>query len=80
MSVFPKPEMVVILVLFVLTEGSFNMNWNPPVDVSYGNNSFPYNSAGSFINFFEGLAYEHVNFIFSDALHVQVRTAGMSIL
>ncbi|XP_058199354.1 E3 ubiquitin-protein ligase BIG BROTHER-like isoform X1 [Rhododendron vialii] len=63
--------MVVILILSVLTEGSFNMNWNPPVDVSYVNNSFPYNSAGSFINFFEGLAYEHVNFIFSDALHVQ---------
>lgn len=68
-----------MLILFVLTEGFFNMNWNPPVDVSYVNNSFPYNSAGSFINFFEGLAYEHVNFIFSDALNVQVLTSAIPI-
>ncbi|PSR90201.1 E3 ubiquitin ligase BIG BROTHER like [Actinidia chinensis var. chinensis] len=47
------------------------MNWNPQMEVNYVNNSFPYNSAGSFINFFEGLAYEHVNFIFSDTLHAQ---------
>ncbi|XP_057479916.1 E3 ubiquitin-protein ligase BIG BROTHER-like isoform X2 [Actinidia eriantha] len=47
------------------------MNWNPQMELNYVNNSFPYNSAGSFINFFEGLAYEHVNFIFSDTLHAQ---------
>ncbi|KAL6966442.1 RING-type E3 ubiquitin transferase [Sarracenia purpurea var. burkii] len=47
------------------------MNWNPHMEVNYANNSFPYNSAGSFMNFFEGLAYEHVNFIFSDALHAE---------
>ncbi|KAG5530335.1 hypothetical protein RHGRI_025320 [Rhododendron griersonianum] len=69
--------MVVIFILSVLTKGSFNMNSNPPVDVGYVNNSFPYNSAGSFINFFQGLAYEHVNFIFSDALHVQSQLADL---
>jgi len=41
------------------------------MELQYANTTFPYNSAGSFINFFEGLAYEHVNFIFADALHAQ---------
>ncbi|XP_052185889.1 E3 ubiquitin-protein ligase BIG BROTHER-like [Diospyros lotus] len=50
------------------------MSWNLQVEANYVNASFPYNSAGSFINFFEGLAYEHVNFIFADALHVQEST------
>ncbi|XP_047316734.1 E3 ubiquitin-protein ligase BIG BROTHER-like [Impatiens glandulifera] len=41
------------------------------MELQYVNNSFPYNSAGSFVNFFEGLAYEHVNFIFADAIYSQ---------
>ncbi|KAJ6414401.1 hypothetical protein OIU84_003407 [Salix udensis] len=37
----------------------------------YMNASYPYNSAGSFIEYFEGLTYDHVNFIFNGASHVQ---------
>lgn len=48
------------------------MNWNPHMDVQYMNSSYPYNSAGSFMEYFEGLTYEHVNFIFDGASHVQV--------
>ncbi|KAK0603610.1 hypothetical protein LWI29_006785 [Acer saccharum] len=47
------------------------MNWNPHVEVHYYNTSYPYNSAGSFMEYFEGLTYEHVNFIFDGASHVQ---------
>lgn len=47
------------------------MSWHPAMEFNYVNNNFPYNSAGSSVNFFEDLAYEHVNFIFSDALHAQ---------
>ncbi|XP_065866714.1 E3 ubiquitin-protein ligase BIG BROTHER-like [Euphorbia lathyris] len=47
------------------------MSWNPHMDVNYSNDSYPYNSAGSFIEYFEGLTYEHVNFIFDGASHVQ---------
>ncbi|XP_047324915.1 E3 ubiquitin-protein ligase BIG BROTHER-like [Impatiens glandulifera] len=49
----------------------YKMNWNQQMDVHYVNGSFPYNSAGSYANFFEGLAYEHANFIFADAVHSQ---------
>ncbi|KDP22078.1 hypothetical protein JCGZ_25909 [Jatropha curcas] len=41
------------------------------MEVQYGNASYPYNSAGSFIEYFEGLTYEHVNFIFDVDSHVQ---------
>lgn len=37
----------------------------------YVNTSYPYNTAGSFMEYFEGLTYEHVNFIFSGASHAQ---------
>ncbi|XP_044476953.1 E3 ubiquitin-protein ligase BIG BROTHER-like isoform X2 [Mangifera indica] len=47
------------------------MSWNPHVEVQYRNTSYPYNSAGSFIEYFEGLTYEHVNFIFDGTSHVQ---------
>ncbi|XP_044506657.1 E3 ubiquitin-protein ligase BIG BROTHER-like [Mangifera indica] len=47
------------------------MSWNPHVEVHYYNTSYPYNSAGSFMEYFEGLTYEHVNFIFDGASHVQ---------
>lgn len=42
------------------------------MDVHYNTISYPYNTAGSFIEYFEGLTYEHVNFIFSGASHAQV--------
>lgn len=38
----------------------------------YVNTNYPYNTAGSFMEYFEGLTYEHVNFIFSGASHAQV--------
>lgn len=41
------------------------------MEVQYNNISYPYNTAGSFIEYFEGLTYEHVNFIFSGASHAQ---------
>uniref|UniRef100_A0A6N2K914 RING-type domain-containing protein n=2 Tax=Salix viminalis TaxID=40686 RepID=A0A6N2K914_SALVM len=47
------------------------MNWNTHMDGHYMNASYPYNSAGSFIEYFEGLTYDHVNFIFNGASHVQ---------
>ncbi|KAF8009190.1 hypothetical protein BT93_J0239 [Corymbia citriodora subsp. variegata] len=45
------------------------MSWN--MDVQYVNNAYPYNTSGSFMEYFEGLTYEHVNFIFSGASHAQ---------
>ncbi|KAI4322085.1 hypothetical protein L6164_021807 [Bauhinia variegata] len=47
------------------------MSWNSHMEVHYNNISYPYNTAGSFIEYFEGLTYEHVNFIFSGASHAQ---------
>jgi len=41
------------------------------MEVHYVNTSYPYNTAGSFMEYFEGLTYEHVNFIFSGASHGQ---------
>ena len=48
------------------------MSWNPHMEVQYINSSYPYNSAGSFMEYFEGLTYQHVNYIFDGASHVQV--------
>ncbi|XVF69660.1 hypothetical protein PTKIN_Ptkin11bG0099500 [Pterospermum kingtungense] len=47
------------------------MSWNPHMELQYINSSYPYNSAGSFMEYFEGLTYQHVNFIFDGASHVQ---------
>ncbi|KAL7151843.1 hypothetical protein ABFS83_04G057400 [Erythranthe nasuta] len=47
------------------------MSWNPPMEVHYQNHSMPYNSIGSFVDFFGGLTYEHMNYIFADADYVQ---------
>ncbi|MBA0736093.1 hypothetical protein Goarm_010565 [Gossypium armourianum] len=47
------------------------MSWNPNMEVQYINSSYPYNSAGSFMEYFEGLTYQHVNFIFDGASHLQ---------
>ncbi|XP_014497113.1 E3 ubiquitin ligase BIG BROTHER isoform X2 [Vigna radiata var. radiata] len=41
------------------------------MEVRYNNMSYPYSTAGSFIEYVEGLTYEHVNFIFSGASHAQ---------
>ncbi|MBA0795247.1 hypothetical protein Gohar_006138, partial [Gossypium harknessii] len=41
------------------------------MEVQYINSSYPYNSAGSFMEYFEGLTYQHVNFIFDGASHFQ---------
>jgi len=42
--------------------------------------SYPYSTAGSFIEYVEGLTYEHVNFIFSGASHAQVPSEILSTL
>ncbi|CAN1354755.1 E3 ubiquitin-protein ligase BIG BROTHER [Linum perenne] len=47
------------------------MSWNSGMDVHYMDTSYPYNSAGSFMEYFQGLTYEHVNFIFDGGCHVQ---------
>ena len=51
------------------------MNWYQHMDSHYhyvGSNA-PYNSAGSFMDFFAGLTYDHVNFIFSGSqIQVQI--------
>ncbi|KAK9022019.1 hypothetical protein V6N11_002317 [Hibiscus sabdariffa] len=47
------------------------MSWDPHMEVQYINSNYPYNSAGSFMEYFEGLTYQHVNFIFDGATHVQ---------
>ncbi|CAO2832936.1 unnamed protein product [Amaranthus hypochondriacus] len=41
------------------------MNWNQHMDAHYIGSNVPYNSDGSFMDFFAGLTYDHVNFIFS---------------
>ncbi|XP_051118914.1 E3 ubiquitin-protein ligase BIG BROTHER-like isoform X2 [Andrographis paniculata] len=47
------------------------MSWNPPMEVHYQNHPTPYNSIGSFVDFFGGLTYDHVNYIFADANYIQ---------
>lgn len=42
------------------------------MDVYYQDHSMPYNSIGSFVDFFGGLTYDHVNYIFADVPYVQV--------
>lgn len=42
------------------------------MEVHYINTSYPYSTAGSFMEYVEGLTYDHVNFIFSGASHAQV--------
>lgn len=50
----------------------YEMSWNnTQTEVHHVNTSYPYNTAGSFLEYFEGLTYEHVNFIFSGASHSQ---------
>lgn len=42
------------------------------MEVHYTYTGCPYSTAGSFMEYFEGLTYEHVNFIFSGDSHAQV--------
>lgn len=42
------------------------------MEIHYQNHSMPYNSIGSFVDFFGGLTYDHVNYIFADANYAQV--------
>lgn len=58
--------------LTCLTDYCLEMSWNPHMEAHYMNTSYPYNSAGSFMEYFEGLTYEHVNFIFDGASQIQV--------
>ncbi|KAL6563941.1 hypothetical protein OROHE_005181 [Orobanche hederae] len=51
------------------------MSWNPQMDVHYQNHSMPYNSIGSFVDFFGGLTYDHVNYIFADANYIEESNA-----
>ncbi|KAK9029454.1 hypothetical protein V6N11_026571 [Hibiscus sabdariffa] len=41
------------------------------MEVQYINSSYPYNSTGSFMEYFEGLTYQHADFIFDGPSHVQ---------
>jgi len=48
------------------------MSWNnPEMDSQYVAIPSPYNSAGSFVDFFAGFTYDHVNFIFSGSSQLQ---------
>uniref|UniRef100_A0A7N0ZWA2 RING-type domain-containing protein n=1 Tax=Kalanchoe fedtschenkoi TaxID=63787 RepID=A0A7N0ZWA2_KALFE len=47
------------------------MNWNPQMEVHYINTGCPYSTTASFMEFFEGLTYDHINFFFSDPLNNQ---------
>ncbi|KAL3828178.1 hypothetical protein ACJIZ3_016980 [Penstemon smallii] len=47
------------------------MSWNSQMEVYIQNHSMPYNSIGSFEDFFGGLTYDHVNYIFADANYFQ---------
>ncbi|KAL3718274.1 hypothetical protein ACJRO7_003418 [Eucalyptus globulus] len=42
------------------------MSWN--MDIQYVNTGYPYNTSKIFMEYFEGLTYEHVNFIFYGVL------------
>ncbi|KAL8527525.1 hypothetical protein ACS0TY_005391 [Phlomoides rotata] len=41
------------------------------METHYQNHSMPYNSIGSFVDFFGGLTYDHVNYIFAGANYAQ---------
>ncbi|XP_023532670.1 E3 ubiquitin ligase BIG BROTHER-like [Cucurbita pepo subsp. pepo] len=46
------------------------MSWNSNIEVHCMTNGYPYSTA-SFMEYFEGLTYDHVNFIFSGPSHSQ---------
>ncbi|XP_060216161.1 E3 ubiquitin-protein ligase BIG BROTHER-like [Lycium barbarum] len=47
------------------------MNWNQQMEIHYANAAMPYNSIGSFMDFFGGVTYDHVNYIFADPPYAQ---------
>lgn len=55
------------------------MNWNSPMEVHYQNHAVPYDSMGSFVDFFGGLTSDHVNFISTDAPYAQVHYRNILI-
>lgn len=42
------------------------------MEIHYTNGAMPYNSVGSFMDFFGGVTYDHVNYIFADPPYAQV--------
>lgn len=67
---------VIISLIFAffwcIRNSSSKMSWNSQMEVHYPNHAMPYNSIGSFVDYFGGLTYDHGNFIFADATYVQV--------
>lgn len=55
------------------------MNWNQQMEVHYTNAATPYNSIGSFMDFFGGVTYDHVNYIFADPPYAQVFSSSAEI-
>lgn len=60
---------LVMYVSSVYADWHFKMSWPSPMEFHYANSGpgMPYNSIGSFMDFFGGLTYDHVNFIFADS-------------
>lgn len=56
------------------------MSWNQNMEVHYPNQTVPYNSIGSFVDFFGGLTYDHVNYIFADSSYIQVDSMSCTYL
>jgi len=63
---------------FELQGSVAQMSWNLQMDSHYGGSSTPYNSTGSFMDFFAGLTYDHVNFIFAGSSSMQVQTRPLA--
>lgn len=42
------------------------------MEFHYTNSAMPYNSIGSFMDFFGAMTYDHVNYIFADASYAPV--------
>ncbi|XP_031100159.1 E3 ubiquitin-protein ligase BIG BROTHER-like [Ipomoea triloba] len=47
------------------------MSWNLQMEFQYTDTTLPYDSIGSFMDFFEGMAYDHLNYIFADVPYAQ---------
>ncbi|CAH9083014.1 unnamed protein product [Cuscuta epithymum] len=47
------------------------MSWNSEMESQYTDTIMPYNSIGSFMHFFGGVTYDHLNYIFADVPYAQ---------
>nr|GMD17776.1 E3 ubiquitin ligase BIG BROTHER-like [Ipomoea batatas] len=47
------------------------MSWNSQMEFQYTDTTLPYDSIGSFMDFFGGMAYDHLNYIFADVPYAQ---------